>query len=44
MTGPEIAGEGVGQRLNNGILQYIFVRRRGNYLIPPRSRRALPRP
>jgi dye decolorizing peroxidase len=44
MTGPEITGEGVGQRLNNGILQYIFVRRRGNYLIPPRSRRALPRP
>lgn len=44
MTGREIAGEGVGQRLNNGILQYVFVRRRGNYLVPPRSKRALPRP
>lgn len=44
MTGRDIAGEGVGQRLNNGILQYVFVRRRGNYLIPPRSQRALPQP
>ncbi|QFU83789.1 DUF7405 family protein [Natronorubrum aibiense] len=28
---------------NNGILSYIFVTRRGNYLLPPRSLRALPR-
>lgn len=42
MTGADLAGEGVGQRLNNGILQYIFVQRRGNYLVPPRSKRALP--
>lgn len=34
----------VGQRNNNGILQYINVNRRGNYLIPPRSLRALPTP
>ncbi|MFP8952181.1 Tat pathway signal protein [Natrialbaceae archaeon A-arb3/5] len=27
---------------NNGIRHYIFVDRRGNYLIPPRSLRALP--
>jgi hypothetical protein len=27
---------------NNGILHYLFVNRRGNYLIPPRSQRALP--
>ncbi|RQG95956.1 DUF7405 family protein [Natrarchaeobius chitinivorans] len=27
---------------NNGILHYIFVNRRGNYLIPPRSLRSLP--
>lgn len=27
---------------NNGIRHYIFVERRGNYLIPPRSMRALP--
>ena len=42
MTGAELAGGGVGQRLNNGILQYLFVRRRGNYLIPPRANRAVP--
>lgn len=27
---------------NNGILHYLFVDRRGNYLLPPRSLRALP--
>ncbi|MDG5759411.1 Tat pathway signal protein [Natronococcus sp. A-GB1] len=27
---------------NNGILHYLFVDRRGNYLVPPRSLRALP--
>ncbi|ELY85514.1 hypothetical protein C484_19387 [Natrialba taiwanensis DSM 12281] len=27
---------------NNGILHYLFVNRRGNYLLPPRSLRALP--
>ncbi|QSW98803.1 DUF7405 family protein [Haloterrigena alkaliphila] len=27
---------------NNGIRSYIFVNRRGNYLVPPRSLRALP--
>ncbi len=42
MAGEKLAGEGIGQRLNNGILQYIFVRRRGNYLVPPRGKRALP--
>lgn len=42
MTGADLAGSGVGQRLNNGILQYIFVQRRGNYLLPPRPKRALP--
>ena len=45
MTGADLAGEsGVGSRLNNGILQYVFVRRRGNYLVPPRSHRSLPDP
>lgn len=33
---------GVGQRSNNGILQYMTVERRGNFLLPPRSLRALP--
>lgn len=41
MAGEEIDG-GVGQRHNNGILQYIFVTRRGNFLVPPRENRALP--
>ncbi|WP_135305968.1 DUF7405 family protein [Haloarcula amylovorans] len=43
MNGTEIAEKtAVGQRLNNGILQYLTTRRRGNYLLPPRSHRALP--
>lgn len=32
------------QRVNNGILEYTFVRRRGNYLQPPMAKRALPTP
>ncbi|NHN43562.1 Tat pathway signal protein [Halorubellus sp. JP-L1] len=32
------------QRVNNGILEYTFVRRRGNFLLPPRRHRALPTP
>jgi hypothetical protein len=32
----------VSPRGENGILQYIMTRRRGNYLVPPRSLRALP--
>ena len=32
------------QRVNNGILEYIFVRRRGNFLVPPRRYRAVPKP
>ncbi|MFC7045361.1 twin-arginine translocation signal domain-containing protein [Halobacteriaceae archaeon GCM10025711] len=32
------------QRVNNGILEYTFVKRRGNYLLPPRRHRALPAP
>lgn len=43
MNGTEIAEESaIGQRTNNGILQYITTKRRGNYLVPPRSLRALP--
>ena len=45
MNGTDAASEGaVGQRTNNGILQYMSVERRGNYLLPPRERRALPGP
>jgi len=32
------------QRVNNGILEYIFVRRRGYFLVPPRRLRSLPTP
>ncbi|MXR51598.1 Tat pathway signal protein [Halovenus sp. WSH3] len=32
------------QRVNNGILEYIFVRRRGYFLIPPRRHRSVPMP
>ena len=34
----------VRQRVNNGILEYVFVRHRGYFLVPPRAKRALPRP
>ncbi|MDZ7850821.1 MAG: Tat pathway signal protein [Halodesulfurarchaeum sp.] len=45
MNGSVIAEESaIGQRNNNGILQYIRTLRRGNYLVPPRSLRALPPP
>jgi len=43
MNGTDIADESaVGQKNNNGILQYMEVLRRGNYLVPPRELRALP--
>jgi hypothetical protein len=32
------------QRVNNGILEYIFVRRRGYFLVPPRRHRSVPTP
>ncbi len=45
MNGTDLAGEGaVRQRSNNGILQYMTVESRGNYLVPPRDHRALPTP
>jgi hypothetical protein len=43
MNGTDVADESaVGQSVNNGILQYMTVERRGNYLVPPRDLRALP--
>jgi deferrochelatase/peroxidase EfeB len=46
MNGADVtaATPAVRQRVNNGILEYIFVRRRGNFLVPPRRHRALPTP
>jgi hypothetical protein len=43
MNGTDVTEQSaVGQRNNNGILQYIRTKRRGNFLVPPRSLRALP--
>jgi hypothetical protein len=43
MNGTDLAEQSaLGQRNNNGILQYMNVNRRGNYLVPPRRLRALP--
>ena len=45
MTGTDLVGStAVGSRANNGILQYLTVRRRANYLLPPRRHRSLPTP
>jgi hypothetical protein len=43
MNGTDVAeNSAVGQRNNNGILQYVRTERRGNFLLPPRPLRALP--
>lgn len=43
MNGSDVAEESaVGRRTNNGILQYMSVKRRGNFFVPPRELRALP--
>lgn len=43
MEGRDLAAETpVGERRDNGILQYVRNRRRGNFLVPPRRLRALP--
>ena len=46
MNGEDVteATPAVRQRVNNGILEYIFTRRRGYFLVPPRRHRSLPRP
>lgn len=45
MNGEEVANvSGVGQKNNNGILQYITTTHRGNFLLPPRAKRSFPRP
>lgn len=45
MNGEEVSeSTPVGRQQNNGIRQYLSVTHRGNYLLPPRSRRALPTP
>ncbi|MFB6104129.1 MAG: Tat pathway signal protein [Halobacteriaceae archaeon] len=45
MNGVDIAADSaVGQRTNNGILQYVQTLRRGNFLVPPRQHRVLPTP
>ncbi|QCS42174.1 Tat pathway signal protein [Natrinema versiforme] len=44
MTGSDLTDGSISSRTNNGILQYIRVRNRANYLVPPRGLRALPAP
>jgi len=45
MNGADLLDEPtIRQRVNNGILEYIFVKHRGNFLVPPRRLRALPTP
>ncbi|MFD1564233.1 Tat pathway signal protein [Haloarchaeobius amylolyticus] len=44
MTGTDLNEGSVGARTNNGILQYLTVRSRANYLVPPRPLRTLPAP
>ena len=44
MNGTDVDSPTVRQRVNNGILEYVFVKRRGNFLVPPRRHRALPAP
>ncbi|WP_128478685.1 DUF7405 family protein [Halorussus pelagicus] len=45
MNGEDLAERSaVGQTNNNGILQYMEVLRRGNFLLPPREKRSLPTP
>ena len=45
MNGTDLAADSaLGQKNNNGILQYMTVTNRGNYLVPPREHRALPVP
>ncbi len=43
VTGTDLSSA-VGSRNNNGILQYMSVLRRANYLVPPRRHRSLPTP
>jgi len=43
MEGRDVAAEtSVHERRENGILQYVRTRKRGNFLVPPRGLRALP--
>jgi hypothetical protein len=44
MNGGDLPSESpaIRQRVNNGILEYIFVERRGNFLVPPMELRSLP--
>lgn len=45
MNGTDLtANPAIRQRVNNGILEYIFVRSRGNFLVPPRRLRSFPTP
>ena len=44
MNGEDLPGvsPAIRQRVNNGILEYVFTERRGNFLVPPMDLRTLP--
>lgn len=44
MNGEDLPGvsPAIRQRVNNGILEYVFTERRGNFLVPPMRLRSLP--
>jgi hypothetical protein len=45
MNGADLTDDpAIRQRVNNGILEYVFVEHRGNFLVPPRRSRSLPTP
>jgi hypothetical protein len=46
MNGTDLVGDHpeIDPRVKNGIFRYIFVENRGNFLVPPRSLRAVPTP
>jgi len=45
MNGTDLTDEpAIRQRVNNGILEYVFTTHRGNFLVPPRRHRVLPAP
>jgi len=45
MNGTDLTDEpAIRQRVNNGILEYVFTTHRGNFLVPPRRHRVLPSP
>jgi hypothetical protein len=41
-AGAQLQNPSVTDTVNNGINEFIFVLRRGNYVVPPRAQRSFP--